>query len=120
MNKKVVVEKYSNVTPQILNNDKVKNVEKRILIGSKLEAPNFVMRLFTVKKDGHSPKHSHHWEHEVFIVKGKAGVFNGEEYVEAEEGSFVFVPPHVEHQFKNVGDGDLQFICVIPNSADEE
>jgi quercetin dioxygenase-like cupin family protein len=68
MNKKVVVEKYSNVTPQILNNDKVKNVEKRILIGSKLEAPNFVMRLFTVKKDGHSPKHSHHWEHEVFIV----------------------------------------------------
>jgi len=120
MNKKVVVEKSNNVTPQIINNETVKNVEKRILIGSHLDAPNFVMRLFTVKKDGHSPKHSHHWEHEVFIVKGKAEVFNGEEYVQAEEGSFVFVPPNVEHQFKNVGNGDLQFICVIPNSADEE
>jgi quercetin dioxygenase-like cupin family protein len=120
MDKKVVIGKSSNVTPQLFNNDFAKNVEKRILIGSNIGAPNFVMRLFTVKKGGYSPKHSHHWEHEVFIVKGKAEVFNGKDYIPAEEGSFVFVPPHVEHQFKNAGDDDLKFICVIPSSADEE
>ncbi|MDN5341202.1 cupin domain-containing protein [Oceanotoga sp. DSM 15011] len=118
--KKVITDNAKNVAPILINNETVKNVEKRILIGSKQEAPNFVMRLFTVKPGGHSPKHSHNWEHEVFIVKGKAEVFNGEEYIVVEEGSYVFVPPEIEHQFKNVGKTDLEFICVIPNTADEE
>lgn len=120
MSDKVFIGEYKNIQPQLFNNDFAKNVEKRILIGSNLGAPNFIMRLFTIKKGGYSPKHSHHWEHEVFIIKGEAEVFNGKEYLNVEEGSFVFVPPNVEHQFKNAGDDDLQFICVIPNSADEE
>lgn len=97
----------------------VKGAHKRVLIGNNLDAPNFVMRLFTLEKDGFSPKHSHDWEHEVFVLKGKLEVFNGEEYIIAEEGDFVFVPPNVEHQFKNISDGESQFICVIPKSGGE-
>ncbi|AEX86257.1 cupin [Marinitoga sp. 1135] len=97
----------------------VKGAHKRVLIGNKLGAPNFVMRLFTIEKGGFTPKHTHNWEHEVFVVKGKLEVFNGEETVIAEEGDFVFVPPNVEHQFKNINDGESQFICVIPKSGGE-
>ncbi|MBL5980988.1 cupin [Petrotoga sp. HWH.PT.55.6.1] len=118
---KAIIGKAKEVKPLIINNEMTKDVEKRILIGkSNYGAPNFVMRLFTVKPGGYSPKHSHRWEHEIFIVKGKAEVYDGEKYNTVEAGSFVYVPGGIEHQLKNAGDEDLEFICVIPTSADEE
>jgi len=118
---KAIIGKAKEVKPLIINNEMAKNVEKRILIGkSNYGAPNFVMRLFTVKPGGYSPKHSHRWEHEIFIVKGKAEVYDGKKYNTVEAGSFVYVPGGIEHQLRNAGDEDLEFICVIPTSADEE
>jgi quercetin dioxygenase-like cupin family protein len=117
---KVIVGNYREIEPQIINNEIVKNVEKRILIGSKMGAPNFVMRLFIVKPGGNSPRHTHFWEHEVYILKGEGEVFNGTVYEKINEGSYVFVPPNVEHQFKNTSDEDLHFLCIIPRTADEE
>jgi quercetin dioxygenase-like cupin family protein len=119
--KKAFIGKAMDVEPIIYDDGgkTVKGAHKRVLIGNKLGAPNFVMRLFTLEKDGFSPRHTHDWEHEVFVLKGKLEVFNGEEYVIAEEGDFVFVPPNVEHQFKNINDGESQFICVIPKSGGE-
>jgi len=118
---KAIIGKSSEVKAKIINNDLIKNVEKRVLIGSAQKAPNFVMRLFTVKPGGYSPKHEHFWEHEIFIVKGNADVFDGEKYVRVSEGDYVFVPPNALHQLKNASENeDLQFICVIPTNADEE
>ncbi|MGY4686753.1 cupin domain-containing protein [Petrotoga sp. DB-2] len=119
--KSAIIGKAKEVKPLIINNETAKDVEKRILIGkSNYGAPNFVMRLFTVKPGGYSPRHSHRWEHEIFIVKGKAEVYDGEKYNSVEAGSFIYVPGGIEHQLKNAGDEELEFICVIPTSADEE
>lgn len=119
--KSAIIGKAKEVKPLIINNEMAKDVEKRILIGkSNYGAPNFVMRLFTVKPGGYSPRHSHRWEHEIFIVKGKAEVYDGEKYNSVEAGSFIYVPGGIEHQLKNAGDEELEFICVIPTSADEE
>ncbi|WP_103076310.1 cupin domain-containing protein [Petrotoga mexicana] len=119
--KRAIIGKAKEVKPLIINNETAKDVEKRILIGkSNYGAPNFVMRLFTVKPGGYSPRHSHRWEHEIFIVKGKAEVYDGEKYNSVEAGSFIYVPGGIEHQLKNAGDEELEFICVIPTSADEE
>ncbi|HNY37418.1 MAG TPA: cupin domain-containing protein [Petrotogaceae bacterium] len=120
MVKKAVIGKAEDIQPVIMNNDKVKNVEKRVLIGKKIGAGNFVMRLFKVGPDGHSPRHSHVWEHEIYIIKGTAGIFDGEKEVAAPEGSYVFVPGGVEHQIKNIGTGEMHFLCLIPSTADEE
>lgn len=120
MQNKVIIGSSNDITPQIINNELVKNVEKRILIGSNLNAKNFVMRLFTVKPNGHSPKHIHRWEHEVYVVKGNGEIFDSEKYVPMKEGDFILVPSNVEHQFRNNSNEDLQFICVIPKDADEE
>lgn len=39
--------------------DDVKNVTKRVLIAEKQNAPNFIMRHFTIEEGGYSPHHAH-------------------------------------------------------------
>ncbi len=117
---RIRVGKALDVRPQLFDNENVKSVAKRVLIGKAQGASNFVMRLFTVGEGGYSSHHSHPWEHEVFIVAGEAGVVTDQGEITAPAGSYVFVPSGVKHQFKNRGKGDLEFICVIPSSADEE
>ncbi|TYB92415.1 MAG: cupin domain-containing protein [Kosmotoga sp.] len=108
------------VDPKVLNNEEIKDVKKRILIGRNLGAPNFFMRLFVLAPGGHSPYHSHDWEHEVYVIKGKGKIITENREEEINDNSYVFVPPNVEHQFKNIGEDELHFICVIPSTADEE
>jgi quercetin dioxygenase-like cupin family protein len=89
-------------------------VSLRIVIGEKEGAPNFVMRVFDVQPGASSPRHSHEWEHEVFVLSGKGKVYGGGREVPLSPGYTVFVPPMEEHQFTNTGDDVLRFICVIP------
>ena len=91
-----------------------KGVSLRVAIGEKEQAPNFVMRVFDVEPGASSPRHSHDWEHEVFILSGTGRVFGGGREVSLSPGYTVFVPPMEEHQFTNTGDELLRFICLIP------
>ena len=43
----------------------------RWLIGEGDKAPNFAMREFEVAPGGHTPKHFHDYEHEVYVLAGK-------------------------------------------------
>jgi quercetin dioxygenase-like cupin family protein len=91
-----------------------KGVRLRVVIGEKEQAPNFVMRVYDVQPGASSPRHSHDWEHEVFILSGTGRVFGGGREVSLSPGYTVFVPPMEEHQFTNDGDELLRFICLIP------
>ena len=42
----------------------------RWLIGEKESAPTFAMREFEVSPGGHTPKHFHDYEHEVYVLAG--------------------------------------------------
>lgn len=117
---KIQIGRAHDVKPRLFESDEVRGVEKRVLIGKSNGAENFVMRLFTLSAGGHSPLHAHPWEHEVYILSGESTVFTPEGEKIAGAGSYVFVPPNVKHQFKNTGKGNLEFICVIPKTADEE
>ncbi|ACR78978.1 MULTISPECIES: cupin domain-containing protein [Kosmotoga] len=119
MSERIVTGKAHDLEAQVFDSDTVRGVEKRILIGEKHNAPNFVMRLFTVKPGGYSPRHSHDWEHEVFIVKGEATVVTPEGEIKVSAGSYVYVPKNVEHQFKNETEDILEFICVVPVYAEK-
>ena len=48
------------------------------LIGPNDAAPSFSMRRFEVAPGGHTPKHSHAHEHEVFVLEGNGVVLEGE------------------------------------------
>ncbi len=84
------------------------------LISDKDGAPNFAMRRFVVKAGGYTPYHHHPYEHEVLVLSGRGQVIIGDKNYEVSEGFVVFVPPDVMHQFRNIGESDLEFICVIP------
>ena len=95
----------------------VEGVTIRWLIAKADGAPNFAMRLFEVEPGGHSPLHSHDWEHEVYIVDGSGELeFEGERKGFG-KGWFILVPPGREHRFLNTGDTVMRFLCLVPNDS---
>ena len=94
-----------------------KGVTVRWVISAEDEAPNFYMRVFEVEPGGHSPFHSHEWEHEAYILSGEGEVVREEGSIAVRPGTAVFIPPGETHQFKNTGEQLMRFICVIPSSA---
>ena len=91
-----------------------KDVFIRVLIGPEDRAENFHMRRFRVLPGGHTPYHAHDWEHEVYILSGRGELTTAEGATPFQAGDFVFVDPNLEHNFKNDGDEELVFLCLIP------
>ena len=90
----------------------------RWLITKEMGAENFAMRLFEMEPEGHSPLHSHAWEHEVFVLEGRGVVVSGEEERNFGPGDVIFIPPEERHQFKNNGSKTVKFLCLIPYSSE--
>lgn len=91
------------------------NCRMRCLIGPDDAAPSFSMRQFEVAPGGHTPKHTHAYEHEVFVLEGSGVVLEGTREHPLVAGSAVYVPPNQLHQFRNTGAGPLRFLCLIPH-----
>jgi len=91
----------------------VKGIRMAIMVGREDGAPNFALRSFRVEPQGHSPRHAHDYEHEVFIVGGGGEVLLGGEYRPIKEGDVVYVPADEEHQFRAGPDG-MRFLCLVP------
>ncbi|HEY4312036.1 MAG TPA: cupin domain-containing protein [Pirellulales bacterium] len=89
----------------------------RWLIGEREGAPNFAMRQFEVEPGGHTPKHSHPYEHEVFILEGSGTILEGDIEHRFRAGDVIFVAPDDIHQFRNTGATPLKFLCLVPNSS---
>ena len=77
--------------------DGAKGAVIRHIITEKDGAPNFNLRVVTIEPGGQSPNHSHPWEHEFFVLKGKGtGEVNGEA-VDLKPGDALYVPPDAQH-----------------------
>lgn len=113
------VENFHDVLPVTMDNELVKNVSGRVMIGKQDGAPNFCMRAFEMARDGHTPKHTHDWEHEVFVHGGSGQVLIEDTWHDLSAGSAVFIPANVEHQFRNNSDETFTFVCLIPSGAPE-
>ncbi len=89
----------------------------RWLVSEQDGAPNFAMRQFEVEVEGYTPRHSHPYEHEVFVLDGEGIVVEGDREHPLKAGDVVLVTPDEVHQFKNTGAKPLKFLCLVPNSA---
>ena len=89
----------------------------RWLIGKPDGATNFSMRQFEVAAGGHTPKHFHPYEHEIFVIEGEGVILEGDEPRPIKQGDVIYVAPDEVHQFQATGGGPLKFLCLIPNSA---
>ena len=87
----------------------------RCLIGESDNAPSFTMRQFEIAPGGHTPKHTHGYEHEVFVFEGQGVVLEGNVERPIGPGTAVLVAPNEPHQFRNTGTTPLKFLCLIPH-----
>ncbi|MBI3946421.1 MAG: cupin domain-containing protein [Armatimonadetes bacterium] len=77
-------------------------------------APTFAMRVFELAPGGCTPRHTHPWEHEVFVLAGSGCVEGPEGCAPLSPGTAVLVAPDEVHSFRSAADQGLKFICLIP------
>jgi len=110
---------YREHEEKVFDTDPAKGVKGRVVIGKRDGATNFCMRVFEITAGGHTPKHSHEWEHEIFFHQGEGEVFKDGTYVPVKAGDIALIPGGEEHQIRNVGQTDLVFVCLIPTGYPE-
>jgi quercetin dioxygenase-like cupin family protein len=108
---------YEQIEAAPANVEGASQCRMRCLIDHTDGAPTFAMRLFEVAASGHTPKHSHAHEHEVFVLEGIGTVLEGDKEHPLRAGTCVLVPPNQLHQFRNTGVGPLKFLCLIPHAV---
>ncbi|HIH42979.1 TPA: cupin domain-containing protein [Candidatus Woesearchaeota archaeon] len=105
----------SKIKPVVIPDAGIKDTSMKILTAGK---GNYILRKFTVKKNGHTPLHKHSWEHEVYVTQGngllqyKKGkkLFNSK----LTAGTVVYIKPFEMHQFLNNNKKDFEFLCIVP------
>jgi len=90
------------------------DVKMRMLIGPDDKAPNFHMRHFEVAPGGHTPHHTHNYEHEILVLRGVGLAKSEQGDRQFSAGDVIFVAPNEKHQFINQGEGPLEFVCLVP------
>jgi len=93
-----------------------KDVWKQVPISKNDGSPIFSFRVFTIEPNGHTPYHTHPFEHLNYVISGTGVLVNekGEGH-EIETGDFALVLPHEKHQYKNKSVGEpLVVICAVP------
>ncbi|MBL8747393.1 MAG: cupin domain-containing protein [Phycisphaerae bacterium] len=91
----------------------VKGVTMAVMVGRDDGAPNFALRSFRVEPGGHSPRHQHDYEHEVFVVEGTGEVLLEGSFHPIRKGDVIYVPANHEHHFR-AGASGMQFLCLVP------
>jgi quercetin dioxygenase-like cupin family protein len=91
----------------------VEGATMAIMVGRADGAPNFSLRQFRVEGGGHTPRHSHDYEHEVFVVSGSGTILLEGRERPIRQGDVIYVPAEEEHQFRASPEG-LRFLCMVP------
>jgi quercetin dioxygenase-like cupin family protein len=110
---------YTEAEEKKYPSDQAKAAAGRVVIGRADGAKNFCMRIFEIKPGGITGKHTHDWEHEVFVHAGKGAILQKRSWVPLSAGSVVFIPGNEEHQLRNTGEEPFIFVCVIPSGPPE-
>jgi quercetin dioxygenase-like cupin family protein len=91
-------------------------VNKQLPIGKADGTPSFSFRVFTIEPGGHTPYHTHPFEHLNSIIEGRGVLVNeaGEESP-VSQGDFALVLPGEKHQYWNTSaDQPFRMICAVP------
>ena len=110
----MIIKKSSEIKEEIVQEEGVKEVVRKILIGPEDGETNIVMRYFVVLPGGNTPFHNHDFEHVVKIEKGKGIVIdeNNRENI-VTPGHTLLIEGGKNHQFRNPFDLPFEFLCII-------
>ncbi len=107
---------YSDAPAEVFGDEAVGVTIRWVIDEDKDGAPTYALRVIEVAPGGHTPNHTHPFEHENFIMEGKGRVQIDGEWFEVGPGDVVFVPPLSQHTYVNAGDLPFRFLCGIPVS----
>jgi quercetin dioxygenase-like cupin family protein len=111
----MIIKKVSDVAAKAVQMDGAKNVSVRVIFGPEDKAPTFAMRVFEIDGGGHTPFHTHPFEHEVVILSGEIAVVTDKGPKPVKAGDMILVMPDERHQFKNLSDTQkASFMCLVP------
>jgi quercetin dioxygenase-like cupin family protein len=113
------IKEYVEVEATHFENEQAKGIAARVVIGQKDGGNNFYMRVFEISPGGHTPRHAHAWEHEMFVHRGEGEVYGNGRWNPVKSGNVVFIPGNEEHQIRNSGKELLAVVCLVPASAPE-
>lgn len=114
------VNHYERVSAAPVTMEGASGCQVRWLLDETQGAPNFAMREYEVAPGGYTPRHSHAYEHEVFVLEGQGTVLEGDVEHQLSAGDFVLVAPNELHQFRNTGQAPFKFLCLVPNSSGQK
>lgn len=112
------VVRYDEMNLQKIAPEGSRGVSKAVVISKNEGWKDNTMRVFRLEPGGHSPRHSHDWEHINYVISGRGKLRLGEQIFELAEKDFAFVPENTEHQFQNPFDEPFEFICIVPNRGE--
>ena len=106
---------YTEIPLEEVNIEGAKGAKIRWLVGEKDGAPNFAMRMFEIAPEGHTPYHTHAFEHLVWVVEGLGKLVTEQGDSQMNPGDAIYVEPNLFHNFVNMSDKPLKFLCSIPH-----
>jgi quercetin dioxygenase-like cupin family protein len=111
----MIIKKTSDVTANPVKMDGAKDVSVRVIFGPEDKAPTFAMRIFEMDGGGHTPFHTHPFEHEVVILSGEIAVATEKGPIPLKIGDMLLVNHNEQHQFKNLSATQkASFMCLVP------
>ena len=111
----MLVKKIDDVPAVSVDMEGAKDVKVRVLFGPDDGAPTFAMRVFELDKAGHTPYHSHPFEHEVIVLDGDLAVVTENDQTPLKAGDVLLMSPDEIHQFKNLSETETAcMICLVP------
>ena len=110
---------YTQAQATYFDSELAKGIAAWVVIGKSDGAPNFCMRVFEIAPGGHTPQHSHAWEHEMFVYAGEGEVYGNGGWQPMQAGNVLFIPANEEHQMRNTGQELLVVVCLVPGTAPE-
>jgi quercetin dioxygenase-like cupin family protein len=96
------------------NMEGAKGVLKQVPISKADGTPNFSVRVFTIEPKGHTPLHTHPFEHLNYIIEGSGAVVTDDGLRDVKKGDFILVKPGETHQYRNTSSSPLVLICAVP------
>jgi quercetin dioxygenase-like cupin family protein len=113
----MIIKKITDVAAKAVQMDGAKDVSVRIIFGPDDKAPTFAMRIFEMDGGGHTPFHTHPFEHEVVILSGTVATVSDKGPTPLNVGDMLLVAPNEQHQFKNLSATQkASFMCMVPNA----
>ncbi|MHC4552538.1 MAG: cupin domain-containing protein [Planctomycetota bacterium] len=111
----MIIKHMDSVPAQDVEMDGAKDVKVRVVLGPADGAPTFAMRIFEMAPGGHTPFHTHPFEHEAVILSGSVAATTEDGEKPLKVGDVLLVEPDEKHNFKNLSDTEpARFMCLVP------